>query len=220
MADLRALHSMLIEMHSGMLTLATFCIFAVILYRLHQRTLKNDQQQASTRASQGLTALLEKIAKYAEPTSYMAGLGGFIGLVISSIVGYYAWPANVLLSFPLTQNKIMMAVLSTEFWAIFVLIRTLYGKNLWTYIRLSIVSACAGFAGFFFMVLTGSLGGHMIGVHVPGRGSVLDPIYDLLGINPNVAWIGLVPFLGLVVSIIVGFALLFRFYVKQSHRNL
>jgi hypothetical protein len=52
--------------------------------------------------------------------------------------------------------------------------------------KLSILYTCTGFAGFFFMVLTGSLGGHMTGIHVPGRGSVLDPVYDLLGINPNV----------------------------------
>ncbi len=41
------------------------------------------------------------------------------------------------------------------------------------------VYACLGLIGFLLVVLAGSLGAHMA-----LKGSILDPIYTLLGINP------------------------------------
>lgn len=74
---------------------------------------------------------LEKLFNYAGPTAYLASIGGVIGLIISSIVGYYAWPGKVIMSSPLALNKIMVAIFPTEFRLVFLLIRTKYGEELW-----------------------------------------------------------------------------------------
>lgn len=209
MIDLRALHSMLIEMHGGMLTLATTCILVMVIRAFHQKMRGKANLYA---IFSRLDGFIEKMAEYAEPASYVASIGGFTGLVVSSVIGYYAWPVEVLTESPLARNKIMMAILSTEFWAIFILIRTKYGESLWKKGRLATVYVCSGFAGFFFMVLTGSLGGHMTAVHTPGRGSVLDPIYEWLSVRPDILWIGMLPFLVVAVSILIVVFFLLRFY--------
>lgn len=74
---------------------------------------------------------MEKLFNYAGPTAYLASIGGVIGLIISSIVGYYAWPVKVIMSSPLALNKIMVAIFSIEFWLVFLLIRTKYGEEPW-----------------------------------------------------------------------------------------
>lgn len=204
---------MLIEMHGGMLTLATICTLAIVITKFHQRMRRKSGWYG---AFSMLDGFFEKLAKYAEPTAYLASIGGFIGLVVSSVVGYYAWPAEVLMSSPLALKKIVLAVFSTEFWAIFIAIRSKYGESLWEDGGLTVVYACTCFVGFFFMALTGSLGAHMAGVHTPSKGSVLDPIYDLLGISPDAPWIdgpGMVPFLTVAISILVVilYLLYFRF---------
>ena len=128
MADLRALHSMLIEMHGGMLTLAAFCTFAMIATKFYQKMRRKSEGQG---AFQMMDEFFEKLFRYVEPTAYLATIGGVIGLVVSSIVGYYAWPVKVIMNSPLALNKIMVTIFSTEFWLVFLLIRTKYGENLW-----------------------------------------------------------------------------------------
>lgn len=73
---------------------------------------------------------LEKLFNYAGPNAYLASIGGVIGLIVSSIVGYYAWPVKVIMSSPLALN-IMVALFPTEFRLVFLLIRTKYGEELW-----------------------------------------------------------------------------------------
>lgn len=216
MTDFRTLHSMLIEMHGGMLTLAAFCTFAMVITRFHQRMRRKCEWYGIFWVLDGF---FEKLARYAEPTSYLATIAGFTGLVVSSIVGYYAWPAEVLMNHPLSLNKIMVAIFSAEFWAMFLMIRSKFGENLWKYDALATLYVCTGFAGFFFMVLTGSLGGHMAGVHSPGKGSVLDPIYDLLGIRTDVLWLDTVTFLILAFSNVILILLLLYIFTTNLRRE-
>jgi hypothetical protein len=207
MVDLGALHSMLIEMHGGMLTLATVCIIAMVVAKFHQRLRRTSKWYHAFRP---LDSLMEKLARYTEPTSYLAGIGGVIGLVVSSVVGFYVWPAEALTSSPLGLTKVMFAIFATELWGLFVVIRSKYGEDLWKNGGLATVYVCTGFAGFFFMVLTGSFGGHMA-----GKGSVLDPVYELLGVNPEALWIigfDMVPILIAVsfIEIVAVFAIFLR----------
>jgi hypothetical protein len=200
---------MLIEMHGGMLTLTTFCIFAMVATKLYQKIRGKNEGPGVLRI---LDDFFEKLARYAEPTAFLASIGGVIGLVVSSIVGYYAWPVKVIMTSPLALNKIMIAIFSTEFWLVFLLIRARYGENLWKNGRLATIYVCSGFAGFFFMVLTGSLGGHMA-----GKGSVLDPVYELLGINTDIPWIvglDLVPFLAIAVSALIVILFILYAYLR------
>lgn len=212
MVDLGALHSMLIEMHGGMLTLATVCIFAMIVVKFHQRMRRTSRWYSIFRP---LDSFIEKLARYAEPTAYVAGIGGIVGLVTSSIVGFYVWPAETLMNSSLGLSKVMFSIFATELWISFVVVRSKYGENLWKNGGLAVLYVCTGLAGFFFMVLTGSLGGHMaLGV------SVLDPIYELLELNPEAFWIigfDMVPVLIAVASveIIASFAVFIRMRVRS-----
>ncbi len=181
MVDLGALHSMLIEMHGGMLTLAAVCIVAMIVASVHRRLRRTSKWYSVFR---GLDSSIEKLARYVEPTAYVAAIGGVVGLVASSVVGFYVWPAESLINSPLGLSKVMFSIFATELWISLVIMRSKYGGNLWQNRGLATLYVCTGLAGFFFMVLTGSLGGHMaLGV------SVLDPVYELLAVNPEAFWI-------------------------------
>ncbi len=208
MVDLGAVHSMLIEMHGGMLTLAAVCVLALVIAKFHQRMRRTSERYS---VFEGLDSVMEKLVRYTEPTAYLAGMGGVIGLVVSSIVGYYVWPAEALMNSSLGLTKVMFSIFATELWLLFVVIRLKSGEDLWRNGGLAAVYVCAGFAGFFFMVLTGSFGGHMA-----GKGSVLDPVYGLLGVDPEAFWIigfGMVPLLIAVafIEIVAAFAFFLRF---------
>ncbi len=103
---------------------------------------------------------------------------------MSSVVGFYVWPVETLMSSSLGLNKVMLSIFATELWVLFVAIRSKYGKDLWKYGGLATIYVLTGFAAFFSMVLTGSFGGHMA-----GKGSVLDPVYELTGVDPEAFWV-------------------------------
>jgi len=207
MADLGALHSMLIEMHGGMLTLATICILAMVIIKFHRKMRRTSERYG---IFWPLDSFIEKLARYAEPTAYLAGIGGVVGLVGSSVVGFYVWPVEALMNSSLGLSKVMFSIFATELWILFVVIRSRYGEDLWKNSELATIYVCTGFVGFFFIVLTGSFGGHMA-----GKGSVLDPVYGLLGVNPEAFWIiglDMVPLLITVafVEIVTVFAVFLR----------
>jgi hypothetical protein len=176
LVNLISLHSMLIEMHGGMLTLATFCILAIVIARIHLRMRRTKESYGSFWP---MDSLMGKLARYAEPTAYLAGIGGVIFLITSAIVGSYIWPIEFITTSPLGLNKIMFFIFATELWIIFVYLRSKYGENLWKNSGMATVYASLGVLGFLFMVLAGSLGAHM-----SGKESVIDPIFELFGINP------------------------------------
>ena len=176
MVNLISLHSLLVEMHGGMLALATFCILAIVIARIHLRMRR-------TKESYGgfwpMDSFMGKLARYAEPTAYLAGIGGVIGLITSAIVGIYVWPIELITTSALGLSKVMFFIFATELWIIFVYLRSKYGENLWKNSAMATVYACLGLLGFLFVVLAGSLGAHM-----SGKSSVIDPIFALFGINP------------------------------------
>ncbi len=174
MVDMKALHAVLIEMHGGMLTLAAVCILGVVAVKVVHRL----------RGSKESNSLLYRLEQYAEPTAYLAGIGGILGLVASAIVGSYAWPADTLMNSPLAINKILFSIFATELWILFVIVRSRYGKGLWNQGALATLYVLLGFAGFICMITAGSFGGHM----TFGE-SVLDPVWNLTGINLEVFWI-------------------------------
>ena len=176
MVDLVSIHSMLIEMHGGMLTLAIVCILATLVSRAQLRIQKTNEKNGILSPTD---SFMGKIARYTEPTAYLAAIGGMIGLIASAIVGIYAWPINIITTSTLALNHIMFAVFALELWIIFVIVRSKYGENLWKNSGMASVYACLGIFGFLFVVLSGSLGAHMA-----IKGSVLDPVYALLGVNP------------------------------------
>jgi hypothetical protein len=176
---------MLIEMHGGMLTLATICILAIVIDRIHLRMSGNNGRSGGFWSNDSVMGTL---SRYAEPTAFVAGIGGVIGLIISAIVGYYVWPIELLTSSALGTlgwTKVMFSIFATELWIIFVFLRTKYGENLWKNSATGIVNSCVGILGFHLMVIAGSLGAHMSDIsNMTDKGSVIDPIFELFGIDP------------------------------------
>jgi hypothetical protein len=167
---------MLIQLHGGMLTLATVCILATVIDRIHLRMRRtNDRHGSFWSVDSGMG----KLSRYAEPTAYVAGIGGVIGLITSAIVGIYVWPIELITTSTLGLNKVMFFIFATELWIIFVCLRSKYGENLWKNSAMATVYACLGVLGFLFMVIAGSLGAHM-----SQKASVIDPIFALFGIDP------------------------------------
>ncbi|MFB3889231.1 MAG: hypothetical protein ACE14S_07045 [Candidatus Bathyarchaeia archaeon] len=177
MVDLITVHSMLVELHGGMLTLAAVCILATVASRGHLRMRRTSESYGVFWAADSFMGTL---GRYAEPTAYLAGIGAVIGLILSAVVGFYIWPIEFLTNSPLGLSKVMFSVFATELMFVFVFIRSKYGENLWRNRGTAAVYACLGIFGFLLMMLAGSLGGHMA-----GKGSILDPIYALVGINPE-----------------------------------
>jgi len=182
LVDLATLHSMLIEMHGGMLTLATICILATVIDRIHLRTRRTNDRHGSFWSTD---SVMGKLSRYTEPTAYVAGIGGVIGLITSAIVGIYVWPTELITTSPLGLNKVMFFIFATELWIIFVGLRSKYGQNLWKNSAMATVYTCLGVLGFLFTVIAGSLGAHMSDItQLSGKGSVIDPIFALFGIDP------------------------------------
>lgn len=195
-------------MHGGMLTLAAVSTLAMVVARLHRRLRRTSKWYG---VFWPLDSLIEKLARYTEPTAYVAAIGGVVGLVVSAIVGFYVWPTETLMNSSLGLTKVMFSIFATELWILFVVIRSKYSEDLWKNGALATVYVFAGFAGFFFTVLTGSFGGHMA-----GKGSVLDPVYELLNVDPEAFWVigfDMVPVLIAVafIEIVIFFALFLRF---------
>ncbi len=197
MVNLVAVHSMLVELHGGMLTLAAICIFLTVIARIHLRMRK-------TNASYGVfwpaDSFVGKMVQYTEPTAYLAAIGGVTGLIASAIVGFYVWPIDFITSSSLALSKVVFSVFALELFVVFVLLRSRYGQNLWKNGGTAAVYACLGLIGFLLMVVAGSLGGHMA-----LKGSVLDPVYSLVGINPENLGINLsnLPIITIGVSIVL-----------------
>ena len=176
LVDLAGLHSLSVEMHGGMLTLATICILATVLAKIHFRNRRTSDKYGNLWP---LDSLMGKISRYTEPTAYLAGIGGVMGLVASAVIGIYVWPLELITASTLGLNKVMFSIFATELWIIFVVLRSKYGESLWKNNAMATVYSCLAVIGFLFIVLAGSYGAHMA-----LKGSILDPIYDLFGINP------------------------------------
>lgn len=172
---LAAWHSVLKEMHGGMLTLATICILAIVIDRIHLRMAGKNGGNGSFWSTDSVTG---KLFRYTEPTAYLAGIFGVVGLITSAIVGTYVWPTELITASALGLNKVMFSIFATELWIIFVFLRSKYGENIWKNTGMAILYSCLGLLGFLFVVITGSLGAHL-----SLKISIIDPIYDLFGID-------------------------------------
>jgi len=193
MVAIATVHSMAVELHSGMLTLAFVCIIATVIARTHLRMRRTSETFG---VFWPVDSLMGKVAMYAEPTAYVAAIGGVVSLIASAIIGFYSWPLELITATPLGLNKVLFSILTTELFIIFVLLRSKYGITLWKNGGTSTLYSSLAVFGFLFMIIAGSYGGHMM-----AKGSVLDPIYALLGITPETFGVTGLNFMILTVSI-------------------
>lgn len=121
------------------------------------------------------------LVRLAEPTAHLAAIGGLLALIASAVTGLmYTWPLEVQLTSSVILNKMAITAFSTTFWALFVVMRAIYGARLWGQARLRWVYAVMAAGGFLTLMLAGSTGGHLA-----GKRSMLDGILHALGINTH-----------------------------------
>jgi len=157
-----------------MLTLAGLSILIIVAAKLYRKLF-----------GRILYIDVDKIIDYVEPTSLVGAIGG-VTFLIASIYLAITLPSpfleggRTLFNRPLLMNKVMMSAFALETWVIFISVRLIHGKEIWKKGALSAVQATIGIAGFLFVMETGSLGGHLA-----GKGSILDPLYEMVNIDPE-----------------------------------
>jgi len=157
-----------------MLTLAGLCILIIVAAKLYRKIF-----------GRILYIDVDKIVEYVEPATVMGAIGGVTFLIVTiSLAITFPKPflegGGSLVNKPLLMNKVMMSAFALETWIIFIVIRAIYGRKIWDKGLVSAVYAAIGILGFLFTVETGSLGGHLA-----GKGSILDPLYEMFNIDPE-----------------------------------
>jgi hypothetical protein len=164
MVELSSYHTILAELHTGMLTLAGLCVLTIAL----------------TKAVPGIRKYGPRAAVMLEPTSYVSAVGGTFVLVLSGIVGLLTRSIDILLVYPVAENKVMFAAFALNLWTVAIVIRAKFGSSLWDNRRLATTYTVVAVAGLGFITLVGSLSGHLMMKESP-----LDPVYELLNIDLN-----------------------------------
>jgi len=183
-----ALHALTAELHGGFLTLAFLAIVAVALSQVVVR-LKSHMPKR-------LVKMAIQVRGYAEATGYVAAIAGIVGLLLSAYTGMYAWPPDVLINDPIIQNKILLTAFSTAFWIGVVVIRTRFGRGLWTCPAMATLYTVLTIAGFGVVGLTGSLGAHLT-----QGGSILDAFWSTFHIDITKT-LSLTPMVAALVAIV------------------
>lgn len=197
----RELHATTAEVTEFLVTLTALCIVLLLIAKLYPKLFDKIPRVSA-----------QKIIKYAEPTSV---LGALVGVVVFLFSIYTGIPrvkggAEALVKSPLIMNLVMTSVFALEFWVIFLVVRAIHGKEVWNKKGLFIVYAVIGLAGFLFTIETGSLGHRLA-----GRGSILDPFYEFLNINPERFYA-----LGtLGIYALIGICILAGIFFVYSHRG-
>ncbi|MCI2429936.1 hypothetical protein LM602_01380 [Candidatus Acetothermia bacterium] len=164
-----AWHTITAELSVGMLTLA----FLSVLIKLLGVWIRSEHP-----AWRGLAWL-------AEPTAYLAAVGGLLSLSAGFFTGFaYTWPIEVLLTSSVVLNKTALSGFSLTFWLIFVLMRSFYGRELWKQAKLRRLYVTLAVGGFVSLALIGSTGGHLA-----GKRSALDALLYHLGIHTHALFI-------------------------------
>jgi hypothetical protein len=160
-------HALLASFPNGMLTLAFTAVVLRLIVGFRDRP------------------ILRKTAALTEPVAYLAAVGGLLVLVGAALSGLFGtWPQAALFGSPLVLNKVLVASLSIVCWALFVAIRSRWGEGLWQSRRLTAAYLGTALGGFSALVVKGCLTRNLI-----GEPSLLDPLFRLLRIEIEVAWL-------------------------------
>jgi len=174
MVELSGLHSITVSMHEGMLTLAMISVVVRVLCSVIPRI--------PVVAWFFSREFLAKVSHYMEATATLAALGGVIGIFASVITGtaMFAPGYSTMFGTSLVLNKIMWTTFALEWWIIFLVLRIRFGKGLWNNQFIGGLYVASAILGFTFVLLTGSLGGELA-----GKGTILEPFYQMVGFNPK-----------------------------------
>jgi len=169
MVSMSALHTLTAELHSGFLLLAFIGIGGTFLLQIVVWKERPRFLVSFARNSRG----------YLEAAGIVGALLGVFALALSAITGSLAWSSEMLLDSPGAMNKIVLTAVSMIIWSGAVFIRFRYGRGLWTCPAMAGLYAGLALIGMALVATSGSIGAHM----TTGE-SLLDPLWDLLGIDP------------------------------------
>lgn len=89
---------------------------------------------------------------------------GLITGVAAYVVGVTVWPWEALSSTPLGRNHMLLATWTVAYWTLLLVTRWLQGEAIWEGVTRWIMAGLA-ILGSVLLGITGTLGGHLIGVY-------------------------------------------------------
>lgn len=79
-------------------------------------------------------------------------------------VGLFVWPFEAITASPLGRNHMLLATWTTAYWALLLVLRWRRGQAIWQG-TMRFVTAALAAIGAVLLGITGTLGGHLIGVY-------------------------------------------------------
>ncbi len=141
----QAFHTIMVEMTTGMLVLATLAI----LVRIWVGIVAGDRYQ--------------RLGEYADSTALFGAAVGVPMIALAVITGFQQWPLEAFLNSVIARNKIFTAIVSLGFWAAFLAVRLAAGRRLWESKPLALYALVMGLGGFAYLIFTASIGGDLAG---------------------------------------------------------
>lgn len=148
-----------------------------------------------------------RFAEYCDRTAYAAGGIGLVLSIASFVSGFLIWELEAALRSPLIRNKIHTSGLLVVVWTVFMLVRWRYGPALWRSGVLGALYTGLALVGFFFGMLSGSIGGD-----VAGNASGFETLVRLFGVETRFTfylptWVNIVILLGGLGALALSFGL-------------
>lgn len=84
--------------------------------------------------------------------------------VCAYAVGLFVWPFEAITASPLGRNHMLLATWTTAYWALLLVLRWRRGQAIWQG-SMRFVTAGLAVIGAVLLGITGTLGGHLIGVY-------------------------------------------------------
>ncbi|MBL8662834.1 MAG: hypothetical protein JNM29_08410 [Candidatus Odyssella sp.] len=89
---------------------------------------------------------------------------GFVSGIAAYAVGLLVWPWESLSSSPLGRNHMLLATWTLAYWGLILVTRWMQGEAVWNGFMRWVMAGLA-ILGNVLLGITGTLGGHLIGIH-------------------------------------------------------
>lgn len=165
-------HSVAVEMHQGMFSLAAYMVFGRLVGSLYLWLVPSDQGK--------FAQWVKRAIAITDPAVLVAAIGGLIFLGISILTGFAMedWPVDRLLDSTLVQNKMILTAIITPAWGAFVALRLRRGPALWQDKFDTAVATGLVCVGWFGAAVIGCISGVLTSGH-----SIFDPIWEAVGVD-------------------------------------
>jgi hypothetical protein len=126
---------------------------------------------------------------------------GLISGVAAYLVGTQVWPWETITSTPLGRNHMLLASWTVAYWAVILAIRWLKGEAVWLGVTRWVMAALA-ILGAALLGITGTLGGHLVGIYTDVAGMLRAlgwEVYTTFYVPTTTLWI-----IGAAIIVLVG----------------